>query len=472
MNGWIFIAITAVAASSFAQQPVTQAAQASQAAQATPASRVYVQDRMAEAQAELARAEKELEKATIGDATRTYIAGTISNAIAGAVGAIANTGVAFQSRGGNSRLDARYDEGTRLLDDHRYEDAVKRFNEVIDGKTPRADGALYWKAYALNRIGRKDDALAAIAALRRDYAGSHWLNDAQALEAEVKQSSGQAVPPSQETNEDLKLMAINSLMSADPDRAIPLLEGILKGNSAPKVKDRALFVLTQNRSARAQQILAEYAKGAGNPDLQVRAIRYIGMSGTNNAAQQLAGYYTASTDAAVKRQIIQSLMMSRGKDALFNLAKTEKDDGLRGEVIRQLGVMQATDQLSQLYASETSADNKIQIVRSMFIAGASDKLLDLVKNEKDMRVRDEAIRNYARTRAATPEALASLYAADSDPRAKREVVNGLFERGDGKLLVDLARKESDPGMKSYIVRRLGNMPRNKEATDYMIELLK
>jgi hypothetical protein len=380
-------------------------------------------------------------------------------------------GFFFQTKGNTGRFDGDYDRGTRALDEHKYDEAVQRFDAVIDGKSPRADGALYWKAYALNRLGRRDDALAALAVLRRDFPNSHWLNDAQALEAEVKQGSGQAVSPAQETNEDLKLMAINSLMNADPDRAIPQLEGLLKGNSTPKVKDRALFVLTQNQSPRAQQILAQYAKGAGNPDLQMRAIRYIGMSGTDEARQQLASIYNSSNDANAKRQVIQSLMISNGRDALFTLAKNEKDEELRAEAIRQLGVMHATDQLSQLYGAETSADNKIQIVRSLFIANASDKLLELVRNEKDQKVRTEAIRSLAMSHSASPEALASLYTSETDPKAKKEVVNGLMARGDARPLIDLARKETDPTMKKYIVERLSVM-HSKEATDYMMELLK
>jgi HEAT repeat protein len=321
----------------------------------------------------------------------------------------------FQGRGGSGSFDAAYDAGTRALDDHKYEEAVRRFEEVINGKSPRAararDGALYWKAYALNRLGRRDDALIALASLRREHPNSNWLNDAQALEAEVKQGSGQAVSPAQETNEDLKLMAINSLMGADPDRAMPQLEGLLKSNNTPKVKDRAMFVLTQNQSPRAQQILAQYAKGAGNPDLQALAIRYIGMSGTSDARQQLASIYSASNDASVKRQVIQSLMISNGRDALFNLAKTEKDPELRADAVRQLGLLGATDQLLQLYAS------------------------------------------------------------DNDARAKKAAIDGLFMHGDAKALVELARKESDPAMKKNIVGRLSLM-HSKEATDYMMELLK
>ncbi|MDQ1468534.1 MAG: hypothetical protein QOJ99_14 [Bryobacterales bacterium] len=367
--------------------------------------------------------------------------------------------------------EGAYDAGTRALDERRYDDAIQRFNAVIDAKSSRADGALYWKAYALNKVGRRDEALAAVAVLRRDYPQSHWLNDAQALEVEAKQGSGQAVSPADETNEDLKLMAINSLMNGDPERAIPLLENLLKGSSAPRVKDRAMFVLTQSKTPRAHQALTDYAKGAGNPDLQIRAIRYIGMSGTGEAQQQLVSVYGSSGDAAVKREIIRGLMISRGKDPLFNLAKTEKDPDLRMEAIRQLGVMKANDQLVQLYSSETSADNKVQIVRSLFVSGASDKLLDIAKTEKDPKVRAEAIRSMAISRSTPIETLSQLYSSDSDPKTRRELINGLHGRGDAKAMVELAKKESDPAMKRYIVERLSTM-HSKDATDYMMELLK
>src|SRR5579871_3192470 len=254
------------------------------------------------------------------------------------------------------RLDGEYDRGMRALDDHKYDDAVRLFDSVIIGKGSRADGALYWKAYALNRLGRRDDALAAIAQLRRDYASSHWLNDAQALETEVRQSSGQPVSPAQDSNDDIKLLALNGLISADPAQAVTLIEGVLKGNGSPKVKDRALFVLTQNQSPQAQQLLMNYAKGAGNPDLQIRALRYVGMSGSADARKQLASIYSSSTDSTVKRQILQSFMVSGDKETLFNIAKGEKDQDLRLGAIRQLGVMRAVDQLMQLYAAESSPE--------------------------------------------------------------------------------------------------------------------
>ena len=232
-----------------------------------------------------------------------------------------------------------------------------------------------------------------------------------------------------------------------------------------------MFVLTQNRSPRAQQILADYAKGAGNPDLQIHAIRYIGMAGTNDAQQQLASIYSAASDASVKREILRSLMVSRGRDQIFNIAKAEKDESLRREAIRQLGVMRATDQLVQLEAG-SSSDNKVEIVRSLFISGAYDKVVEIAKNEKDVRVRSEAIRSLGMSRQIGPESLTSLYATDLDPQIKRELINALHMRGDAKGMVEIARKETDPAVKRQIVSELGSMRNSKDATDYMMELLK
>ena len=429
----------------------------------------------AQQQPDVARIKEQL-KRDLDNQIRDDMSGMIDNTLSAALGDLkvdmaglrAST-LGLQTKLQSDRSGGAYDAGTRLLDDHKYDDAILRFNGIIDSKSARADGALYWKAYALNRIGRRDEALATIATLRSSYPQSHWLNDAQALEVEVKQGSGKAVSPADETNEDLKLMAINGLMNADPDRAIPLLENLLKGSSAPRVKDRAMFVLTQSRSPRANQVLTDYAKGAGNPDLQVRAIRYIGMTGTPEAQQQLLNIYQASTDPAVKREILRGLMTSNSKDALFNIAKSEKDPALRLEAIRQLGSLRGVDQLVQLFNLESSTENKVQIVRSLSAAGATDRLLDLTRNHPE--VRGEAVRGVVMSRSTSVETLAQLYTSDADPKVKQELINGLHSRGDSKVLVDLARKESDPAMKKYIVQRLSTM-NSKEATDYMMELLK
>jgi tetratricopeptide (TPR) repeat protein len=255
-------------------------------------------------------------------------------------------------RGVGQSFSPDYETGMRQLDERKYEDAVQRFDRVVAAKSDRADGALYWKAYALNRLGKRDDALAAIAQLRRDYSKSRWLDDAQALEVEVRQNSGKPVSPDTESNEELKLIAINGLMNADPDRAVPLLENILKGTAPPRIKDRALFVLAQNRSQRSQQVLADYAKGTANPDLQRKAIQYIGMIKSPEHDQLLSTIYAGTTNPEVKRAIVQGLFISGAAPKLVELARSEHDPAIKIFIVNQLSMMatnkDATDYMLEL----------------------------------------------------------------------------------------------------------------------------
>ena len=115
---------------------------------------------------------------------------------------------------------------------------------------------------------------------------SRWLNDARALELQVRQRAGQPVSPDQQNDDDLKLLAIQGLQQMDPAQGVPLLEKILQGNQSPRLKERALFVLAQSGSPRAQQVLTGIAKGNANPDLQRKAIQYLGM---HSIARQPAG---------------------------------------------------------------------------------------------------------------------------------------------------------------------------------------
>jgi HEAT repeat protein len=372
----------------------------------------------------------------------------------------------------DDRADDLYDEGREAIEEGRYERAIERFDRLIALKTSRTDAALYWKAYSLAKTGNRAASLQTLADLEKQFAESRWLKDAKALEVEVRQASGQAVSPASQDDEELKLMALRGLMESDPEQAFPVIQKMLAGTSSPKVKDRAMFVLSQSRSPKAREIIAGFAKGNANPDLQLKAIRYIGIMGGNDNRQILADVYKSSTDPAVKRSILRSFMVSGDRERLFALAKGETDAGLRGEAVRQLGVMHGSSELAQLYQTESSPEVKKSILQAMFVGGDSDKLIELAKGEKDPELRKSAIRNLGlMKRPGTTEALTSIYASDTAPDVRRTVINALFLQNNAGALVTLARAEKSPEMKKEIVSKLSIM-KSKEATDYLMELLK
>ncbi len=182
-------------------------------------------------------------------------------------------------------------DGREALDEDHYDRAASSFAELAKRNGPQTDAALYWEAYAQNRQGKRDAALATLAELKHRFPQSRWQKDASALEIEVRQRSGQAPRPDSESDEDLKMLAIQGLMNSAPDRALPLLEKVLNGAGTPKEKSKALFVIAQSGSPEAKQILGRIASGQSNPDLQHKAVEYLGMFGGDDSHKILADVY-------------------------------------------------------------------------------------------------------------------------------------------------------------------------------------
>jgi HEAT repeat protein len=370
---------------------------------------------------------------------------------------------------GRGERGGDYDRGTRALDRSQWEEARQIFSSIAQGKGSRADGALYWQAYAENRLGRRNEALATLASLRQQYPSSDWQNDAEALAMEIRQQAGKPVDPNAASDEEMKLMAINVLINTDAERAVPLLEKILKSASSPRLKDKALFVLSQSRAPKAQQLLVSIAKGGSNPDLQLSALNYIGMSGNKDAAANIAEVYKSSRDMAVKKKALNGLMIAHASDALMTIARTEQDADLRKEAINYLAILHENAKLAELYQAGIARES---VVDSLFLTGDVNKVLDIARTEKDPKLRSKAIHSLGLMGNEQARAgLVSLYSAESDQAVKQQIINALFMQGSAKSMVEIARKESNPEMKRDIVRRL-SMMNSKEATEYLMELLK
>ena len=313
------------------------------------------------------------------------------------------------------RVDEQYQRGQESLERRQWARATDQFTSVIEApNSTRIDAALYWKAYALDKLNQQTDALAAVAQLIKTYPQSRWLADAKALELQVRQNAGQAPRPEAESDEELKLLAIQGLQRSDPEQAVPMLEKLLQGTASPQLKARALFVLAQSNSTRARAVLATAAKGGSNPDVQRRAIQYLGVNGTVENRAVLAEIYAGASDLDIKRQILQSWFVGGDATRLIEVANIDQNVELRRQAVRHLGTM-------------------------------------------------------GRTKSG--DALVGIYAKEKDADIKRQVVNALFTQNNADALVAIARKETDPAMKREMVSKLSLMTKNKVAMDYLLEIL-
>jgi HEAT repeat protein len=379
------------------------------------------------------------------------------------------------ARARGDRESSLYSQGSSAIDQGKWQAAEDRFDQVIEIKGKRADAAMFWKAWAQNKLGQRAEALATLTAMEKEYPQSRWLDDAKRLEVEVKQASGRPVSVEGESDCELKLLALNGLQQADAAKAVPLLEKMIHSTDCVKLRSQALFVLTQSNSPEAREAITKMAKGEGvNPLVQERAIQALGMYRADSGREILGQIYSSSTDTDVKKTILRALMQSNDRARVLAAAKSEKDPELRIEAIRMLGNMNAKDDIWQLYQGESSVDVKKQILNSMFQSNDVDRVSQLAMNEKDPGLRMSAI-NYLgmmdrRNGTKGEDTLLAIYAADTNPDVRKKVINALFTSNDAKALVTLAKKETDPEMKKKIVSELSVM-HSPEATAYLLELL-
>ena len=373
----------------------------------------------------------------------------------------------------NAHEDQLYSDATRAINESRWSDAESLLNQVIEQHGHRADGALYWRAYVENKEGRSADALKTCAELRQSYAKSSWLKECNALEIEVRGKSGSPVQPQAEQDEDLKLLALNSLMQSGDANTLPILQGILEGNQSERLKERALFVLAQDQSKPAQDLMGKIIRGEKDPDLQVKAIHLLSAARGNQAADTLADVYGRSSNPSVKRAVLDAYLVMGTPDKLVQVAQHESDPELARHAVSELGAMGAVSQLSSMYQATANKDVKSAILSAYVAAGSKgvDALSRIATSEQNPDLRRKAIRDLgiAGGASAAP-ALLSIYSGSTDEESKKAVLDALFVAGDAHDLVALARAEKDPSAKRNIVSKLAIM-HNKEATDYLMEIL-
>lgn len=427
---------------------------------ASATQQVEAQEALAAAQEALAQVQTQVQTQV-----KTHIAQAMEESVrARAEAAVART----MARKGFD--DDVYRRASRLVDEKKYEDALTRYQQVIDAKGSKVEGALYWKAYVLAKLGRRDEAMRTLDELKKGYAQSRWLNDAKALELEIQQNGGRALSPEAESDEDLKLLAINGLLSTDPERAVPLLEKQLNNpKNSPRLKERALFVLAQSRNARAREIVGNYAKGATNPDLQALAIQYLGSFGGKENRDKLADLYKNVNDVQLKRAVLRGLMMSRDQDYLLQIARSEQNAELQREAIRYAA--SAGADVSSLWTPNAPKEIKDAVIEGLMIRSNVDKLAEIAKSDSDIKVRRHAIELLGATiREKSAPLLQAMYASEQDKQIRASILRAFRVQNNAKALVDAAKKETDPAMKREAVQLLSSM-KSPEATEFLMELL-
>ena len=267
--------------------------------------------------------------------------------------------------------DAAYVAGNKALNESRWADAVTSFEQIVKAQGKKADAALYWKAYALNKLDKQQLANDTCVQLRTQFKESAWNQDCRALRLSLRDHPIQiaGMPSldqleldlsldlpvfggsSKDPDAEIKILALNSLLHRDPAQAMPLLRGILTGDQPMSVKQHALFVLAQSKSPEADALMHDLILGKMGPELQLQAIHSSGIYHGRPANDLLAEAYRNTADSKVKRAVLSAFFISADDTHLVELARQEKDLELKRRIVSQLSLMHgkaASDYMMEL----------------------------------------------------------------------------------------------------------------------------
>lgn len=234
----------------------------------------------------------------------------------------------------------------------------------------------------------------------------------------------------EDPNEVLKIAALEALMSAPPDRALPLVLKVLDAENTSEVKELALFVLSQIDDPEAQTKLLDVAR-SGDPELSAEAVRMIGIGGNEAALAGLSDLYS-SGDEDLREAVLEAYMIAGDTDAVYAIAKSASNEDEFDAAVDMLAVMGATEELRELSESGGYTEG---LIEALGIVGGDDvnaTLMDIYRNGETDDIREAALDGMLIS--GYDEGVLQLYRESDDINEKRELLEMLGIMGSDLMM--------------------------------------
>src|SRR5262249_7990077 len=148
---------------------------------------------------------------------------------------------------------------------------------------------------------------------------------------------------------------------------------------------------SQSNAPAAHGILLASARGTAHPELQAKAITFLGIAGGEDNLKVLDEVYRGASRPEVKQSVLNAYLISGQRRRALAAARDAKAP-LQDHAIGQLGAMHAVEELKQLYAAGGAPDTRQKILNALGVAGAVDTLIDIARREPNSDLRGTAIR--------------------------------------------------------------------------------
>ncbi len=251
-------------------------------------------------------------------------------------------------------------------------------------------------------------------------------------------------------NDELKIAALEVLISAPPERALPRVRKILEGNRSDEVKESALFILSQIDLPEAQNLLVETANQLDG-ELQIEAIQMIGIGGDRGALSSLRSIYSVG-DINIKEAVLEALMIANDVDAVLEIAMAAEAEEEFEAAVEMLAVMNATEELRSL---RNHPGMSTVLVEAFIISDDSEMLLELAMDGTNKERQLEAIEALGIVdEDGAGETLLGIYRGSDDEDIKGAALDGMMIADYDDGILELYRESQDPGEKSELLQYL------------------
>lgn len=251
-------------------------------------------------------------------------------------------------------------------------------------------------------------------------------------------------------DESFRMTALEALITAPAERALPIVDKVLAGNHSADLKERALFILSQMETPESQARLLAFAND-GQGELQVEAIRMIGIGGDQDAIASLGGIYRGG-NADVREAVLEAYLIADEATAVFEIAANTDDESEFSDAVQMLGAMGAHKELRELRGRAGLSES---LIEAYAISGDAESLRELAMDDSNPEMQKRAIESLGIVGGDdVNQTLVDIYGNAANDDIKDAALEGLLIAGHDTGVLALYRNANNAVEKRQLLEYL------------------
>ena len=250
--------------------------------------------------------------------------------------------------------------------------------------------------------------------------------------------------------DELKIAALEALIAAPPERALPTISRVLQGNNSDEVKESALFILSQIDRPEAQALLMQTVREADG-DLREEAIQMVGIGGNPGSLAELREIYPV-VDIEAKEAILEALMIADQPEAVLEIAIAAETEAEFEAAVEMLAVMDATEQLRQVRERRGVSEG---LIEAYAISGDYESLRELALDASNPDQQVQAIEALGIVGNENADStLMEIYRGSDNSEVREAALEGMLISGYDDGVLELYRSSDDTAEKRRLLEYL------------------